>query len=100
MEDNTGKHPVIPREVLPARELLGDMFLQMNKNDNALQAYEAVLTKCANRFNSLYGAAKAAAKKGDEQKAIYYYKQLSSITNSANTERPELIDMRRFLKKY
>ena len=74
MEDSTGKHLVTPGEVLPARELLGDMFLQMNDNDNALQAYEAVLTKCANRFNSLYGAAKAAANKGDIQKAIYYYK--------------------------
>ena len=97
MEDSTGKHPVTPGEVLPARELLGDMFLQMNENENALQAYETVLTKCANRFNSLYGAAKAAAKKGDEQKAFYYYNQLSVITNSANADRLELVDVRRFL---
>ena len=97
MEDSTGKHPVTPSEVLPARELLGDMFLQMNENENALQAYETVLTKCANRFNSLYGAATEAAKKGDEPKAFYYYNQLSAITNSANVDRPELEDVRRFL---
>ena len=97
MEDSTGKHPVTPSEVLPARELLGDMFLQMNENENALQAYETVLTKCANRFNSLYGAAKAADKKGDKPKAFYYYNQLSAITNSANVDRPELEDVRRFL---
>ncbi len=50
MEDSTGKHPVTPGEVLPARELLGDMFLQMNQYQYALQAYEAVLTKCPNRL--------------------------------------------------
>ena len=100
MEDSTGKHPVTPGEVLPARELLGDMFLQINENENALQAYETVLTKCANRFNSLYGAAKAAAKKGDKQKASYYYNQLSAIANSANADRLELVDVRRFLAKH
>ena len=31
MEDKTEKHPVTPGEVIPARELLGDMLLQMNK---------------------------------------------------------------------
>lgn len=97
MEDITGKHPVTPGEVLPARELLGDMFSQMNKNENALQAYEAVLAKCPNRFNSLYGAGEAAEKSGNEQKAIYYYKQLSAIANSQSADRPELVDMRKFL---
>jgi len=97
MEDSTGKHPVTPGEVLPARELLGDMFLQMGENENALQAYEAVLTKSPNRFNSLYGAAKAAAKKGDEQKAVYYYRQLPAIINSANAGRQELIDAKKYL---
>lgn len=98
MEDSRGKHPVTPGEVLPARELLGDMFLQMNENNNALQAYEAVLVKCPNRFNSLYGAAKAAEKKGDEQMALYYYKRLSAITNSANTDRQELAGIRKYLE--
>lgn len=97
MEDSTGKHPVTPGEVLPARELLGDMFLQMNENENALQAYEAVLSKCPNRFNSLDGAAKAAAKKGDEQKAIYYYRKLLAIANSANADRQELVGAKKYL---
>lgn len=100
MEDSTSKHPVTPGEVLPARELLGDMFLQMNDNENALQAYEAVLTKCPNRFNSLYGAGKAAEKSGNKQKAIYYYKQLSTITDLANSDRQELFDVRKFLTKH
>src|SRR5665213_189719 len=97
MEDSTGKHPVTPGEVLPARELLGDMFLQMHENENALLAYEAVLTKCPNRFNSLYGAAKAAGEKGDEQKAVYYYRKLLAMTNSAIADRQELVDVRKYL---
>ena len=97
MEDSTGKHPVTPGEVLPARELLGDMYLQMNENGNALQAYEAVLTKCPNRFNSLFGAAKAAERKGDKQTALYFYKQLFTITNAANADREELAGVRKYL---
>jgi len=97
MEDSTGKHPVTPGEVLPARELLGDMFLQMNENQDALQAYEAVLKRSPNRFNSLYGAGKAAEKCGDKQKTIYYYKKLSSITDSVRPDRRELVEVRKFL---
>ncbi|MDQ2752231.1 MAG: hypothetical protein M3R72_04335 [Bacteroidota bacterium] len=100
MEDSTGKHPVTQGEVLPARELLGDMFLQMSENQNALQAYEAVLKKCPNRFNSLYRAGKAAEKSKNAQKAAYYFKQLSAITDGANSDRQELIDARKFLAKH
>ena len=99
MEDSTGKHPVTPGEVLPARELLGDMFLKMDQNRDALQAYEAVLTKCPNRFNSLYGAGKAAENSGDKQKAVYYYKQLSTTTDSTGSDRQELVDVRKFLAR-
>lgn len=100
MEDSTGKHPVTPGEVLPARELLGDMFLQMNEYQNASQAYEAVLKKCPNRFNSLFGAGKAAEKTGDNLKAINYYKQLSEITGFTNSDRKERTDIRNFLTKH
>jgi predicted TPR repeat methyltransferase len=72
----------------------------MNDNSNAFKAYEAVLKKSPNRFNSLYGAGKAAEKSGSEQKAIYYYKQLSAITDSVNFERQELDDVRKFLKAH
>ena len=80
-----------------ARELLGDMFLQMNQNQNALDAYEAVLKKSPNRFNSLYGAGKVAVKSGNVQKAVYYYKLLSAITDSVKGGRQELADARKFL---
>ncbi|MES2882206.1 MAG: hypothetical protein V4676_08665, partial [Bacteroidota bacterium] len=62
MEDKTEKHPVTPSSVVPARELLGDMFLAMKEYGRALQAYEASLQNTPNRFNALYGAATAALK--------------------------------------
>ena len=97
MEDGTEKHPVTPGEVLPARELLGDMLLQVKQYKNALLVYEAVLQKSPNRFNSLYGAGLAAEKSGQNQKAVFHFKQLLNITDIVNSDRPELIDTRKFL---
>jgi tetratricopeptide (TPR) repeat protein len=99
MEDSTSKHPVTPGEVLPARELYADMFLQMKQNDKALQTYEAVLQKSPNRFNSLYGAGDAAERSGNIEKAVFYYKQLFAIADS-NSNRPELSAARSFLNKH
>ena len=98
MEDNTQKHPVTPGEVVPARELLADMLLQMNKPDKALQAYEADLKEHSNRFNGLYGAAVAAERSGNSAKASSYYQQLVTIANAKNTNRPELESAKTFLK--
>jgi hypothetical protein len=100
MEDSTSKHPVTPGEVIPARELLGDMLLQTNKPQSALQAYESVLAQSPNRLNSLYGAGKAAERSGDEKKAIYYYKKLSVVADLSNSDRQELIDSRNFLARH
>lgn len=77
MEDKTEKHPVTPCEAIPARELLGDMLVKMNKPAQALVAYEADLKTHPKRFNGLYGADWAAKKSGDNKKAILYHQQLS-----------------------
>lgn len=79
LEDKTEKHPVTPGEVIPARELLGDLLLQINKPAQALEAYEADLARHANRFNGLYGASLAAAQAGNKEKASKYYQQLLAI---------------------
>jgi tetratricopeptide (TPR) repeat protein len=98
MEDATEKHPVTPGEVLPARELLGDMFYEMGNYKEALNNYEAVMQKRPNRFNTLYGAGKAAERSGDRKKAASYYRQLITITRSSNSDRAELVDANGFLK--
>lgn len=78
LEDKTEKHPVTPCEVIPARELLGDMLMEMQQWNKALVAYEDNLKKHPNRFNGLDGAALAAEKLGDKKKANDYYKQLKN----------------------
>lgn len=100
MEDNTEKHPVTPGEVIPARELLGEMLIQMNKPEEALIAYEASLKKHPNRFNGLYGAAVAADRSNKSVKANIYYRKLSDIALSTNSKRPELQIAMLALKKY
>jgi tetratricopeptide (TPR) repeat protein len=97
MEDNTEKSPVTPGEVIPARELLGDMLLQMNKPGAALVAYEADLKKHPNRFNGLFGAGLAAERSNDHKKATAYYQQLMNVANSTDSSRPELNAARSFL---
>ena len=99
MEDKTEKSPVTPCEVLPAKELLGDMLLQMNKPDKALEAYEADLKKHPNRFNGLYYAGLAAERSNNFEKAKTYYQQLMNVVNSTNSNRPELEMARLFLNK-
>ncbi|SFP90874.1 tetratricopeptide repeat protein [Parafilimonas terrae] len=100
MEDSIEKHPVTPGKVLPARELLANMLMQTNQNKAALNAYDAVLIKNPNRFNSLYNAGIAAQKSGDNEKANFYFKQLLAVTDIASSGRPEIGVARSFLKMH
>lgn len=59
LEDATLKHPVTPGEVLPARELLAEMYLAAGNSSKALEAYKADLTTHPKRLNALKGAALA-----------------------------------------
>jgi hypothetical protein len=80
MEDKTEKHPVTPGEVLPARELLADMYLEMKQPEKALEAYQADLEKHPNRYNGLNGAVQSASLCGKKDLADYYSRQLAAVT--------------------
>ena len=66
--DATAKHPVTPGEIIPARELLGDMYFKNGDYKNALAAYESDLKTHPKRFNGLFGAALASKKLGLDKK--------------------------------
>ncbi|TGE21046.1 hypothetical protein [Hymenobacter metallicola] len=89
LEDRTEKHPVTPSEVLPARELLADMLLQLQRPQEALAAYEANLRTHPNRRNGLRGAATAAAQSGAPEKAARYGQQLRKVTLPLTTGRAD-----------
>ncbi|MCW8327686.1 hypothetical protein MD588_02605 [Photobacterium sp. SDRW27] len=97
MEATTEKHPVTPGEVLPARELLADMLLEMERYPQALAEYEKSLNRSKNRFNSMYGAAKAAELAGDKDKARHYYQMLADVAVMGDTERERLQQANSFL---
>ncbi len=89
LEARAGKHPVTPGAILPARELLGDMLLEMGRPGDALAEYEASLREAPKRFNSLYGAARAAAAAGKPGRARELYGELLAQC-VAGSPRPEL----------
>ena len=96
-EDSTDKHPVTPGVILPARELLGEMLLELKKPAEALVEFEGTLRTAPNRYNALSGAARAAKLSGDSEKAKSYYAKLLVICDHADGDRPELQDARALL---
>jgi len=97
LESTTQKNPVTPGEVLPAGELLGDMLLDQDRYDEARAAYDAALERSPNRFNSLYGAGRAAELAGAKETAANYYRQLSALAAESGGKRPRLEHATKFL---
>jgi len=75
---------------LPAREMLADMLLDLQRPQEALTEYEISLRTDPNRFNGLYGAAQAATQVQQKEKASTYYTQLLKNCKGIRSDRPEL----------
>ena len=84
LEASTEKSPVSPGEVLPAIELLGDLWMTLGKADAALAAYEQSLARSPGRLNSLVGAASAAAELGATETARAYRDTIAHQLESAS----------------
>src|SRR5262244_4518201 len=89
-EDASVKNVAMENRLYPMRELLGDLLLQTGDSHAALKEYEAALAANPNRYRGFWGAAQAAEKAGDRQKAMTYYAQLVDLAQKADTERPEI----------
>jgi tetratricopeptide (TPR) repeat protein len=96
-EDQTEKHAVTPGPIMPARELLGDMLLELGRPAEALPQYEASIAKEPNRFRGLYGAGLAAERAGDRARARVYFEKLAAICAESDATRPELVQARQTL---
>jgi hypothetical protein len=90
------KHPATPSSVLPARELLADLLLELNQPAAALVEYRATLSTDPNRFRSLLGEARAAKQTGDSATAHDAYRKLVALSKSVEA-RPELAEARSYL---
>jgi hypothetical protein len=91
MEDGTEKSVVTPGPLSPARELLGEMLLEVNEPAKALEQFEMTLKKEPRRFRSLYGAAHAAQLSGSHDASQKYFLELLRVcAHSDKPGRPEI----------
>jgi tetratricopeptide (TPR) repeat protein len=97
LDDATDKHPVTPGAILPAREQLGELLLELKQPMPALQEFETSLRVSPNRFNGLYGAARAARFAGEQKTAKTYYGKLMLLCRQADSTRPEIEEAKAFL---
>jgi tetratricopeptide (TPR) repeat protein len=96
-EEASDKHPITPGNVVPSRELLGDMLLALNRPSEALAEFERSLKRDPNRLRGIYGVARAAEAAGNRKVAREYYAKLQTLTAARDTERPELVHAEAFL---
>ncbi|HEY5866396.1 MAG TPA: hypothetical protein VI542_12755 [Candidatus Tectomicrobia bacterium] len=96
-EDQTEKHAVTPGPIMPARELLGDLLLELGRPADALPQYEASIAKEPNRFRGLYGAGLAAVSAGDQARARAHFEKLAALCAESDGTRPELARARQVL---
>ncbi|MDQ3651243.1 MAG: hypothetical protein M3458_13405 [Acidobacteriota bacterium] len=97
LDDATEKHPVTPGAILPAREQLGELLLELKQPVAALQEFETSLRSAPDRFNGLYGAARAAKLAADRKRAKAYYGKLMTLCRQADSFRPEIEEAKAFL---
>jgi hypothetical protein len=95
-EEVTDKHPVTPAELLPARELEGDMLLIAGQYREARAAYRATLARERNRARSLFGMARSAELAGDRRAAAEGYRDFLQLMAKADPDRPELAIAKRY----
>src|SRR5436190_1117763 len=90
LEDVTQKHPVTPGSLLPARELLGDLLLELGRAVKAAQAYAASLAQQPHRARSLFGLARASEQAGDLATARTRYREYLALMRHSDGARAEL----------
>jgi tetratricopeptide (TPR) repeat protein len=89
LDDAAEKHPVTPGAILPAREQLADLLMELGRPAEGLAEYEASLRQAPGRLAGLMGAVRAADAVGDRRKAREYRAKLPSC--GAGCARPELL---------
>jgi len=100
LEDRTEKSALTPGPLAPARELLGEMLLQMNEPALALEQFEATLKNEPGRFRALDGAAHAAQLSGNREKSQKYFRELLKVCSEADKpRRSELAEAERAISQ-
>ncbi len=98
IQERPGNHSAFPENILPAREMLADLLLEEGEPQAALKEYERSLLLRPNRFNTLYGAARAAERAEKTEKARDYYQDLVHLAGKSQSRQREILEATLFLK--
>jgi hypothetical protein len=98
-EDSVEKHPVTPGPLLPARELLGDLLMELGRFDEAAREYEGTLEREPRRGRALFGAAQAAERAGRPDAALARYRELLEVMAAADDGRGEVAAARAYIAR-
>ncbi len=82
---------------IPVREMIADILLEAKRPQQALAEYQIDLKLNPNRFDGLYGAARAAEAAGKQSDANEYYALLLKVCDGSTSTRPELSRAREFV---
>lgn len=95
-EDRTEKNVVTPGPLAPAREMLGELLLELKQPKDAIAEFRTTMRKEPNRYRAIAGAMHASSALGDADGARSYAGQLAAIcVRGDRGGRPELEAARR-----
>lgn len=96
-EDKTEEHIMMPGRIIPVREMLAELLLQLKQPAAALIEFEQSQKTDPNRFRNIYGAARAAELAGNRAKSSNYYAKLVRQSDPQADEREEIQRAKAFL---
>jgi tetratricopeptide (TPR) repeat protein len=99
IEDEMSPPSGPPDSIKPPRELLGEILLRAGHPKEALQQFDASLSREPNRARSLLGRARALARAGDSVKAKEAYASFLEVWKQADSQLPELAEAHGYLEQ-
>jgi len=88
LEDGTEKSALTPGPLAPARELLGEMLLELNEPAHALEQFQATLKEEPGHLRALQGAAQAARLSGSCNTDHRYFRELLQVGSRCDLSSP------------
>ena len=86
LEDGSEKHVAMENRILPVREQLGYLLLELGKPEAALVEFQASLKSTPNRLRGYYGAARAAELSGQPGLAGQYQESPPGVDRERHGE--------------
>src|SRR5262249_37403873 len=97
MEDPIDDLSQPPYPVIPANELCGNLLLELHRPAEASTYFQKALKRTPNRPKVILGLARAAQDVGDTETARKRSEEFLLMWRDADSDRPELAMVRKFL---